>query len=71
MPIFGERDAAHRPPRGEMRFSFAQPATAMLVFEQRQMRRDFAIEILIHALVAQKAAQPQEESSHSNRHSAA
>jgi hypothetical protein len=35
------------------------------------MRRDFAIEILIHALVAQKAAQPQEESSHSNRHSAA
>ena len=50
MQVLRQRHAAHRAPRGQARLVRRQSAAAMLVFEQREMRRHLAIEIRVGAI---------------------
>ena len=47
MRVVHERDAPHRAPRRQARLVWSQSAPAMLVFDQREMRRDLAGEFLV------------------------
>jgi hypothetical protein len=57
MQVPGKRHAAHGAPRRQACLSLAQAATAMLVFQQREMRRHLAIEVVIGSIAPKDVEQ--------------
>ena len=54
MRVVHERDAPHRAPRGQARVVGLQPATAMLVFEEREMRCDLSTQLRVAAILLRR-----------------
>ena len=61
--VLGERDAAHRAPRGQPRLVRRHAAATVLVLEQRKMRRHLARE-LVFGVAMRKNESIGEESFH-------
>ena len=70
MAIFRDFDAAECAAGGEARFVRRQAAPAMLVLEQREVRREFAREVRFRAMRAQSVDQALNEPAHINLKSA-
>jgi hypothetical protein len=64
MPVHRQRYAAHRPPRSDARFLRSQAASPVVVFEQREVRRDLPSEMTLGALAPEHVEEPQQESTH-------
>ena len=69
MELLGPLDAAERQPRGTPRLAGRQAATAVLVFEQQQMRRHLAIEARFLATRPDDVEEPAEEPPEAAHHS--
>ncbi len=52
--VLRQRHAAHRAPRGQARVFPSQTTTNVLLLEQREVRSDLAIEIVVRAIAAER-----------------